>query len=278
MITIENKNLSLTILSVIFCFAAIVLVTSLLNSYIIGISSSSLFRLFAFLFDMLINGIFCLYIIPYLLSRADGKITVSHYLTTIKIPLKTPKIKSLLLGIGSALLILLGTFIYSNLLGRSSLNLEMIFGCPSSNRYGYFTFIHNIIPALWEEIVFRGVILVLLLKKFESKVAILIDGVLFGFFHYINLAYGADLISTLGQVAFTTFFGITIAYLFIKTKSLIPCIIAHYVNNAFQPLVSHNIPLSFYFFIIFIVLLPMIFSILLIKYTLRTDDIISKNS
>ena len=278
MITIENKNLILTILSVLFCFAAIVLVTSLLNSYIIGISSSSLFRLFAFLLDMLINGIFCLYIIPYLILRPDGKITVSHYLTTIKIALKTPKIKSLLLGIGSAVLILLGTFIYSNLLGHSSFNFEIIFRYPSSNEIGFFTFIYNIIPALWEEIVFRGVILVLLLKKYEPKIAILIDGILFGFFHYINLAYGADFISTLGQVAFTTFFGITLAYLFIKTKSLIPCIIAHYVNNAFQPLVSHNIPFSFYFFIIFIVLLPTILSFFLIKYTLRIDEIISKSN
>ena len=278
MIIIENKNLIFTILIVILSFAVIVIVTSLLNIYILRISSSSSFRLFAFLIDMLIDGIFCLYIIPYLLSRPDEKITVSHYLTTIKIPLRTPKIKSLLLGISSAVLILLGTFIYSILLGRSSLNLEMIFGCPSSNRSGYFTFIYNIVPALWEEIVFRGVILVLLLKKCEPKVAILIDGILFGCFHFINLAYGANFFSTVGQVAFTTFFGITLAYLFIKTRSLIPCIIAHYVSNAFQPLVSHNIPLSLYFFIIFIVLLPMILSILLIKCTLRTDEIISKSS
>ena len=116
------------------------------------------------------------------------------------------------------------------------------------------------------------------LKPQEARFFLQFAATLFGFFHYINLAYGADLISTLGQVAFTTFFGITLAYLFIKTKSLIPCIIAHYVNNAFQPLVSHNIPLSFYFFIIFIVLLPMIFNILLIKYTLRINEIISKSS
>ncbi len=278
MIIIENKNLIFTILSVLFLFAGIAIVTSLLNSFLLRISTSPSFRLFAFLLDMLINGTFCIYIIPYLLSRPDRKITVSHYLTTIKIPLKTPKIKSLLLGISSAVLILLGTFIYSNLLGHSSLNLEIIFSNPSSNKIGYFTFINNIIPALWEEIVFRGVILVLLLKKCEPKVAILIDGILFGFFHYINLLYGANFFSTVGQVAFTTFFGITLAYLFIKTRSLIPCIIAHYVSNAFQPLVSHNIPLSPLFFIIFIALLPMIFSLLLTKYTLRIDELISKSS
>lgn len=278
MIIIENKNLIFTISSVIFIFAAIVLVTSLLNSYIIRISSSPSFRLLMFLIDMLINGTFCLYIIPYLLSRPDRKITISHYLTTIQIALKTPKIKSLLLGIGSAVLILLGTFIYSILLGRSSLNLEASFSFPSTDRIGFFIFINSIVPALWEEIVFRGVILVLLLKKYEPKFAVLIDGILFGCFHFINLAYGADFFSTVGQVAFTTFFGITLAYLFTKTKSLTPCIIAHYVNNAFQPLVSHNIPLSLLFFIIFIVLLPMILSILLIKYTLRIDETISKSS
>ncbi|MCG3260756.1 MAG: CPBP family intramembrane metalloprotease, partial [Candidatus Heimdallarchaeota archaeon] len=100
-------------------------------------------------------------------------------------------------------------------------------------------------PGIWEEVAFRGVIFALLLKKYSQKKTIIINGVMFGLFHLINLVslffmfgYETEIIlrlvySTLFQVIYTTAIGILLAYLYSKTKSLISVIIIHYLIDAF---------------------------------------------
>jgi membrane protease YdiL (CAAX protease family) len=59
-----------------------------------------------------------------------------------------------------------------------------------------------LVPGIWEEIAFRGVILTLLLKKYSEKKSIIINGLLFGGVHFINIIQGADVVSTIIQMVY----------------------------------------------------------------------------
>lgn len=82
-----------------------------------------------------------------------------------------------------------------------------------------------------EEIIFRG-FLFKALSKDNVKVAIIVSSLTFGFGHIINLVSGAELLSTLLQIAYATAAGFSFTIIFYKSGSLLPCIIAHSVMNA----------------------------------------------
>jgi membrane protease YdiL (CAAX protease family) len=145
-------------------------------------------------------------------------------------------------------------------------------------------------PGIWEEVAFRGIILVLLLKKYSKKASIIVNGILFGLFHAVNILVGilnalifeiepepslnGFLIIESFRILYTTFFGIFLAYLFIKTNSLIPCILTHYLVDAFASQVTiidyGSNELAIWIHLIFITvigfgILPMIINNLIVR-------------
>jgi len=83
------------------------------------------------------------------------------------------------------------------------------------------TFIPTVILApIMEELMFRGIILNKLLSTTSKWPAILISSFLFGFIH-LNLIQGLN--------AFVL--GIILSLIFIKCRSIIPCILGHSLNN-----------------------------------------------
>ncbi len=82
-----------------------------------------------------------------------------------------------------------------------------------------------------EEIIFRGFLFKFLSKE-NLTVAIIVSSLTFGFGHVINLLNGANLISTLLQIAYATSAGFLFTIIFYKSNSLLPCIITHSVMNA----------------------------------------------
>ena len=76
-----------------------------------------------------------------------------------------------------------------------------------------------ILGPILEELLFRGAITKVLLKKYNPLVAILISGLIFGIFH-MNPA----------QVVGATLIGFILAWIYYKTHSLIPCILIHIPN------------------------------------------------
>ncbi len=99
-------------------------------------------------------------------------------------------------------------------------------------------------PGIWEEVAFRGVIFTLLTKLYSERKTIIINGVIFGLFHLTNLLMLIFLredpelmldvlYGVLFQVIYATSMGIFFAYMYSKTKSLVPVIICHYLIDAF---------------------------------------------
>lgn len=81
-----------------------------------------------------------------------------------------------------------------------------------------------IVPPIIEEFIFRGAILGSL-RKHGDALAIIVSAVLFGFMH-------GNFIQT--PVTFLT--GLILGYLTVKTNSIIPAMILHFVNNAWAVL------------------------------------------
>jgi membrane protease YdiL (CAAX protease family) len=132
------------------------------------------------------------------------------------------------------------------------------------------------LPSTLEEFLFRGVILTMFLNKYSSIKAIVFSAIPFGIMHLLNLAGDRELIWVLSQVIWSTIIGLFYGYLFVKTKSLLPLVLVHYLGNLFigtitgylQSNASAEIQ-SIYGIIFFFGLVPTTFSIIWIRFFIK---------
>ncbi len=119
-------------------------------------------------------------------------------------------------------------YVFNLLLSFMNINLSMFgfenkvsdYGSTSGTAENIIYFIAiAVVPPIIEEFLFRGAILGSL-RKHGDALAIVVSAVMFGFAH-------SNFIQT--PVTFLT--GLVLAYLTVKTNSLIPAIIVHFVNN-----------------------------------------------
>ena len=115
---------------------------------------------------------------------------------------------------------------------------EKIFKMPPQNNMidynsGWKSFVLmllciGIFPAILEEFAFRGVILGSLRKYMSDGVAVMVSAALFGLIH-----------GNLVQIPFAFIVGIGLAYCTVYTKSLIPAMIIHGINNALSVVLTY---------------------------------------
>lgn len=82
-----------------------------------------------------------------------------------------------------------------------------------------------------EELLFRGAVEKLLLQQYAPTKAILFSALIFGVFH-INPA----------QIVPAFLMGLMLGWMYYKTGSLIPCIVAHILNNSLSVYLMVNFP------------------------------------
>ena len=97
---------------------------------------------------------------------------------------------------------------------------------------GWIILLYALVPAIWEELTFRGVILNTVRTQYSDTVAILVSSVLFGFFHVIAFALIGDFAMAAFGFIMSTLYGFTWGYTNIKCDSLLPGIVAHYMIDA----------------------------------------------
>lgn len=100
----------------------------------------------------------------------------------------------------------------------------------------------SIVPAVVEEITFRGVMLGSL-RRYGDKFAIFMSALLFGILH-----------GNVSQSIFAFILGITFGYMTIKTNSLLPSIIVHMLNNLLSVLIGSGILNSVIYFLLGVVI------------------------
>lgn len=123
----------------------------------------------------------------------------------------------LLLGLGVGV----GCFVVLNLLPFLFNLVEMPLSNNSTNGLVFFIASITIAPII-EELVFRGFGIRMLSKIVNTKAAIIITAACFSLLHMYNGLWGL----------LTTFIvGLVFGYTYNKTKSIYPCIIAHFAIN-----------------------------------------------
>ena len=78
-----------------------------------------------------------------------------------------------------------------------------------------------------EELIFRGFLFKAMLKDGSVKAAVIVSSVTFGLGHIVNLFTGHNLVETLVQVVFAVALGFVFTFVFYKSGSLLPGILAH---------------------------------------------------
>ncbi len=102
--------------------------------------------------------------------------------------------------------------------------------------FGYPIRISILFVPIYEEILFRGLLIMVLLKHYSTKQTIIISSLLFGLWHVKNIFF-IDTDYLAKQLIYTTFiFGPATAWLALKLKTIWPGVILHYLNNLLAPL------------------------------------------
>jgi len=209
---------------------------------------------------------------------------ISDYFRTIGLTKVKPLGRNLLIGLVSFAIFSIVVWIGANLLGTFIWTPEFLFRDPNPlipgvASFGWFIWIFMIRPGLWEEVAFRGVILPLLSRKYKQIISILISGVIFGLVHAPNLTFvllsGLDPLLAVFQVIYATLIGFSMGYMFIKTKSLLPSIIYHYLIDTVGLILMscyiENIFIIGIYLIGFVGVIPTILNILFIKLLFRKE-------
>lgn len=177
-------------------------------------------------------------IVPLIFKLPNGNSNYRDFLKAIRLVPVKPFFLLLILGISTS-------FVFLLVLSLNSIILRATQGFPIN-----LTFLKHFIdlrldlpprslswvtafPSIFEEISWRGVMLVLFMKKYSAKKSILITALGFGLFHLINLLDGVDLYFVILQVIMGSALGFFYGYLVLRTNSLFPAMLFHFLVNMF---------------------------------------------
>lgn len=203
---------------------------------VIGLSGDSVIGRFSqpMSYHILTGFIFA----PLVLRLPKGKTSYRQYLSDIGLSNTQPFIKILLLALSCSIFLLLSqaasSFVFRFFEGQPiTMNfIRHVFDLSEDLPPKSFNLLTTI-PSAFEEIGFRGIVLTVFLNKYSERKSIFFSSVGFGLMHLLNLAFGRELVWVIGQVIWAFILGLFYGYVFVRTKSLLPPMIVHYMSNVF---------------------------------------------
>ncbi|HSG42869.1 MAG TPA: type II CAAX endopeptidase family protein [Anaerolineales bacterium] len=176
---------------------------------------------------------------PFILHLPKGKRTFKQYLSDIGLTRMQPFFRLLLLALSCYLILALSqaaaSFVYRLFEGLPitwSFARWQVFDLSGDLNPDYPSLLISF-PSMFEEAVFRGIVLTVFLQRYSEQKSIIFSSLGFGLLHLLNLLNGADVVWTLGQVVWAFIIGLFYGYVFVKTRSLLPSMIVHYLSNVF---------------------------------------------
>ncbi|PWI47647.1 hypothetical protein CEE45_10800 [Candidatus Heimdallarchaeota archaeon B3_Heim] len=183
---------------------------------------------FEFVSRFTLSGLLWIFVVPISLYLMKG-LTSRDFLRTIRLHPNQISSRSILLGLTVSISFFICVVLTAMLLGVYTSNFSLLTSPDYENGLGWFIFVFALIPGIWEEIAFRGIIFSFLLSRYSVGKALLLDSVLFSLFHIFNyLLLNQDLSSVLFQSIAAIPVGLSLAYLVVKTDSILPAILIHY--------------------------------------------------
>jgi membrane protease YdiL (CAAX protease family) len=171
-------------------------------------------------------GVLALYLMPSVLGLPNGRKSLRDYCHDIRLLPMRPLSRNILLGLLMATLTLSSIFLASLLTGHFVFDWSYV---PA------LRWVKGLTHGIWEEVFFRGIILVLFMRVFPKRKAVFFATFLFAVVHLnrLTLANVVDVISIF-------FMGLLFTYLVLKTGSLLPAIVFHYIHDIFVLLVQNT--------------------------------------
>ncbi len=174
-------------------------------------------------------GILALVLMPYVIGLPNGRKSLREFCYDIRLLPMKPVVRNVLLGLLLAALTLVSILLASLLTGHFVLDWSTV---PA------LRWVKGLTRGIWEEVFFRGIILVLFLRIFPERRAVVSAALLFAVVHFklenFDLYAAVDLVSIF-------FMGLLFTYVVLKTGSLLPAMVFHYVHDIFIKLVQ-NVP------------------------------------
>jgi membrane protease YdiL (CAAX protease family) len=173
-------------------------------------------------------GVLALFLMPYVFGLPNGRKSLQEYCQDIRLIPMTPLGRNIFLGLLLATLTLSSIFLASVLTGHFVFDWSTV---PA------LRWVKGLTRGIWEEVFFRGIILVLFMRVFPLRRAVFFSTFLFAVIHLnpmeINIEIIVDVVSIF-------FMGLLFTYLVLKTGSLLPAIVFHYVHDIFVLMVQNT--------------------------------------
>ncbi len=168
----------------------------------------------------IVTSLSVLLLFPGVFKVPFGKVSIRDFVRKVGLYKPRKMYKFIFLGLIAALFTLTGMLVGSQLTGKFVFDKSTITLTQA---------VFSLTPGIWEEVLFRGVIMIVLIRLTKSfKKAFIIQIVLFGLCH----VKGIDTISLVDAFS-VGLLAIPLTYSAYKTKSLIPGIIFHYLHDTF---------------------------------------------
>jgi membrane protease YdiL (CAAX protease family) len=177
-------------------------------------------------------------LVPFVLRLPKGKRTFRQYLGDTGLSSMRPFIRLVLLALSCYLILAMSQAAASSV-------YRLFEGQPINGGFARQVFdlsrdlpprsssLFVSIPSIFEEVAFRGIVLTVFLSKYSERKSIIFSSFGFGLMHLFNLTGGRELVWVMGQVVWGTTIGLFYGYVFVRTRSLLPPMIVHYLSNAF---------------------------------------------
>lgn len=189
--------------------------------------------------DLLNSYLLLLFVIvPFVLHLPKGKRSYKEFLSDIRLSHVQPLLPLLLLGISCWLILAFcqatGSIIYGLSQGQplTTTFLRYVFDITVELPPASWSLVKSI-PSLFEEVLWRGVILTLFLSRYSKRKSIVITTVVFGLFHFLSLLEGREVIWVLGNMVWAAIIGLFYGYVVLKSDSLLPAMLVHWLGNTF---------------------------------------------
>jgi membrane protease YdiL (CAAX protease family) len=226
----------LSLLAVIVTTLLVNILTGIVVYVVIGLPYDSPTAQFAAVISYHILTVFI--IAPFVLHPPKGKRTFRQYLDDIGLSRMQPFVQLVLLALSCYVILALSqaaaSFVYRLFEGQpiNGSFVRQVFDLSRDLPPGSPSLLLSI-PAIFEEMAFRGIVLTVFLSKYSEHKSIIFSSVGFGLMHLLNLTNGADMVWVMGQVVWAFVMGLFYGYVFIRTRSLLPPMIVHYLGNVF---------------------------------------------
>jgi membrane protease YdiL (CAAX protease family) len=175
-------------------------------------------------------------IAPFVLRLPKGKRTFRQYLDDIGLSRMQPFVRLVLLALSCYVILALSQAAASSvyrLFEGQPINgsfVRQVFDLSGDLPPGSPSLLVSI-PSMFEEVAFRGIALTVFLSKYSERKSIIFSSVGFGLMHLLNLTNDRELVWVMGQVVWAFIIGLFYGYVFVRTGSLWPSMIVHYLGN-----------------------------------------------